>query len=223
MRGWCLAVFVSGLCLSAVTARGAPDAVAAASTYADSLLRYDPSYGGGCVPTNPNFMDPAAVLGAPNYSGGSNGTGSVALGRGGMIEIGFVASQISNSGDPRADLQIVEVGGFAEAFDLALRPCAPTTPEELAGLGLRDLDQDGFFEIGAISGGLSDVDLDALLAHSVPELGLRFDAVQIVDDYGDHPTCTSTPGADIDAVIALHAHVAIAPSTWGAVKSIFRE
>lgn len=228
MRVLRLACVASSLGLAAVAARGAPSSGDAApakagSTYADTLLSYDPAYGGGCIPTNPNFMDPSVALGAPNYSGGSNGTGSVALGKGGILEVGFTTSQIGNSGDSRPDLQIIEVGGYSEACFVALRPGPPTTPDELAGLGLQDLDQDGFFEIGRINGGISEVDLDALFSRSVSEFGIRFDAVQILDDFGDHPTCTSTPGGDIDAVIALHAYVAIAPSTWGGVKSLYRE
>ncbi len=191
-----------------------------ASTYADSVLRCDPSHGGGCVPTNPNFIDPQAALGPVNYAGGANGTGAVALGSGGLLEL-RLTSQFANSGDARPDLRIIEVGGFDEACFIALRPASSQGALEMVALGLQDANQDGFYEITRISGGTSNIDLDRYF--TAPAQAVYFDAVQIVDDAHDHSSCTTTPGADIDAVEALSSFVAIAPDSWTRVKTLYRD
>ena len=51
---------------------------------------------------------------------------------------------------------------------------------------------------------------------------MRFDAVQIIDDLTDHPDCTSTVGADIDAS-RPQAYVSIKPVTWGSIKGLYRD
>jgi hypothetical protein len=119
---------------------------------------------------------------------------------------------------------VAEVGGFDEAFFVALRPVLPTTPQDLLALGMQDANLDGFFEIGWIAGGATThIDLDAHFSHPVPQLEVRFDAVQILDDPADHTNCTSSVGADIDAVEALQAYIAITPATWGSVKGLYRD
>jgi hypothetical protein len=195
----------------------------ASSTYADCIVQYDPGYGGGCVPTNPNFMDASAALGAPDYSGGSDGTGAVSLGSGGVLELCFTGVQIDNSGDSRRDLRIIEIGGYSEEFFVELRPGAPTTAQDLIDLGLQDADQNGYFEVGRSSSASGGMDIDALLNRPVPEESLHFDAVRLRDDPVDTPTCaTTTPGADIDAVEALH-RVPVAAPSWGKLKSLYLE
>jgi hypothetical protein len=218
--------FCAVLTLLATNAEARDDrgAVVAASSYANVVMSYDPAFSGGCVPTNPNFMDPTAAIGPPNYSGGANGTGAISLGSGGKLELQFVTSCIINSGDTRIDLRIHEIGGLGEAFFVAVRPVAPTTPAMLTGAGLLDANGDGFFEIGRIGAGTSsNIDIDARMTTRFPEGTFCFDAVQIVDDLPDDPACTSTVGCDIDAVEAALAYLAIEPSTWGTVKRLFRD
>ena len=36
-------------------------------SFADSVISYDPALCGGNVPTDPNFMDPGAAVGAPDF------------------------------------------------------------------------------------------------------------------------------------------------------------
>jgi hypothetical protein len=192
------------------------------STYADSVIRYDPAFGGGCTPTNPHFMDPHAATGPPDYTGGADGTGSVSLGSGGLLEL-YVWTQITNTGDTQPDLRIYEIGGYTERCFVALRPVAPTTPAQLIALGLQDADQDGFFEVGRTPSS-GEIDIDALFNQSMPAFSVRFDAVQLVDDIHDTPTCnTMTPGADIDAVGALQPWVAISERTWSSIKRLYRD
>lgn len=191
------------------------------STYADSVLRYDPAYGGGCLPSQPNFIDPESAVGPPDYTGGAYGQGAVSLGSGGLLELHFSGWRIANSGDSRSDLRILEIGGYNERCYVALRPVAPTTPQDLIDLGLQDANQDGFFEIGrTIASG--EFDLDALLNRAVPLLAVQFDAVQIVDDITDTPSCTTSAGADIDAVGSVQGWVAVRQATWGSVKFLYR-
>lgn len=192
------------------------------SAYADSLILYDPSYGGGCTPTNPHFTDPQAAIGAPDYSGGASGTGSVSLGSGGRLEL-YVWTQIANTGDSRPDLRIYEIGGYTERVFVALRPVPPTTPQQLASLGLQDSNQDGYYEVGRTPSS-GEIDLDALFNGAAAARTVRFDAVQLIDDIDDTPTCnTTTPGADIDAVAVLLPWVAVNERTWTSVKSLYRE
>ena len=219
MAAWMLLAATSPGLAAAPGARDVPAGLA----YPAAVIRYEPSYGDTCVPYNPNFTDPQVVLGPPDYTGGSNGTGALSLGSGGLLELLFVGTQIGNSGDSRVDLYVVEIGGFDEAFYFALRPVAPTTPADLLALGLQDQNGDGFFEFGWIAGGATTrIDLDAYFDLPVPELGVRFDAVQLIDDVLDHTTCTSTVGADIDAIEASQAYVAIEPATWTLVKTLYR-
>jgi hypothetical protein len=146
----------------------------------------------------------------------------VSIGSGGQLTVGFLASRIANSGDSRVDLRVIDIGGFTEAFFLELRPALPTTPQNLLDLGLRDDDQDGFFEFGR-TGGSGNFDLDARFGHAVPAFGLFFDAAQITDDPLDHPACTSSVGADIDAIIAQEAWLSVEPAAWGSVKALYRD
>jgi hypothetical protein len=198
-------------------------AVVAASSFATHVAVYDPAASGGCVPTNPNFTDPNAAVGAPDYSGGASGTGAVSLGSGGRLELFFATSCIINSGDTRVDLRIHEVGGFGEDFFVAVRPVLPTTPAMLLAAGMVDANGDGYFELGRIGAGASsNIDIDARMTTRLPEGSVCFDAVQIIDDLADTPACTSTVGADIDAVEAALAYLAVEGGTWSTVKKLYR-
>jgi hypothetical protein len=88
---------------------------------------------------------------------------------------------------------------------------------------LHDANHDGFFEIGSAPGGDAEIDLDALFTTAIPAQSIFFDALQMLDDPADEPTCTSTAGADIDAVMALVPQMSATSSTWGQVKTLYRE
>lgn len=155
----------------------------------------------GSAPTNANSTDPRQALEAPDFpvggSGGSNG--SVALGRGGLIDLEFVDNRLTNTGDRQFDLQIYEAGPNSEATIVAVRPNAATLTLLPGNL---DPDGDGFLEIATVPGGLSYVDLDTVFPGFNPGT-LVFDAVQLIDVPNQGPTTGSTVGADIDAVVAL--------------------
>jgi hypothetical protein len=217
-----LCTILGGFRYQADSATPRTDLRPSGSAYADSVIRYEPAYGGGCTPTNPHFTDPRSAIGSPDYSGGADGTGSVSLGSGGLLEL-YVWTQIANTGDSRPDLQVYEIGGYTEKCYVALRPVLPTTPEQLVALGLQETNHDGYFEVGRTPSS-GEIDIDALFNQMVPGQTLRFDAIQLIDDIHDTPTCnTMTPGADIDAVAALLPWVSVSERSWGSVKSLYRE
>lgn len=172
-------------------------------SFADALLDYDPQYSGLCGPTHPNFTQGTSALGPPDYTGGSTGVGAVSLGSGGKLEVAFVDNVLTNSGNNGVeDLHIFEVGPAVEAADVAVRPEDVATRTRLLNAGLVDANGDGYFEVGRIGGSVSSVDLDAWATGFGPGQ-LRFDAVQIIDDPTNSPSCSATVGADIDAIGAI--------------------
>ena len=76
-------------------------------SFADSVISYDPAFSGGNVPTDPNFMDPGAAVGAPDYI---SPLGSVSLGSGGQLVIRFIDNRLTGSGNADPDLHIFEIG-----------------------------------------------------------------------------------------------------------------
>jgi hypothetical protein len=167
------------------------------SSFADAVIRYEPLYGGGPKPTAPSYVDPSKALGTPNYV---NAGGSVAIGRGGLLELAFTDNVLTNSGSSMQDLHIFEVGGDIEHTYVAVRPTSATL-SLITGIGL-DANSDGFFEIGMVDGSTSSIDLDDFF----PGFGsgvLKFDAVQLIDVWSQGDITGSTVGADIDAVGAI--------------------
>jgi len=155
--------------------------------FADKLIRYDPSYSGGTLP-NLQYSDPFKALGLP-YNG------SVSLGSGGLIELGFAHKCLSNSGDSADEIYIFEDPAEEERSYVSIRP----TSETVTLLGSSyDANGDGFFEAGLVNGGPFVIDIDTLFP-GFPAGSLVFDAVQLVDD-PTQGTSTGTVGADIDAV-----------------------
>lgn len=201
----CASIFVAGVlaCVSFSQAeifRGIEFPNGALS-FADEVIRYVPSYGGGPVPTEPTAIDPMSALGIPDYPpGGSVGSkGAVSLGRGGLLELKFVDNYLVNSGDSTHDLHIFEVGPDIEDTYVSIRP----TPETALILGASyDADGDGFYEIGKIRGSTYSIDIDSIFLGYAANT-LVFDAVQLIDDYYQGGTSGSTVGADIDAVGAI--------------------
>ncbi|MEL6109225.1 MAG: CARDB domain-containing protein, partial [Planctomycetota bacterium] len=169
--------------------------------FADAVLRYDPDYSGGNVPTS--ATDPNEALGSPDYP--ANGSGFVSLGQGGLIELAFTNNRLTNSGTEKTDLKIFEIGPQVEDTFVAIRPTAETLPLLDPAL---DANGDGFFEIGAVTGALSEIDIDQFFPGFAAGQ-LVFDAVQLIDDPNKDGTTGSTVGADIDAVEALTTSLAL--------------
>ncbi|ARN56339.1 hypothetical protein [Sedimentisphaera salicampi] len=165
-------------------------------SFADEVITYAPLHSGGPAPTTAE--NPQKALGTPDYSSSSDSY--VTLGRGGLIELKFVDNFLINDGTQEADLHIFEIGPDVEDTLVAVRP----TQETIALLAGEDYDSndDGFYEIGKVSGSTSSIDIDAFFAgHTSGEL--VFDAVQLIDDYNEGNTSGATVGADIDAVGAI--------------------
>lgn len=181
---------------------------AGAVSFADTVIQYHPLFQGGPGPTDPKYTSPAQALGPPNYvpdaggvGGAFNGTGSVALGRGGLLALRFTDNVVVNGAG--ADLGICEVG-FAERYFVALRPASSglRTQLQLAGLcvNLR-APNDTFCDLVGAMNGPVILDLDDVFpGFAAGEL--RFDAVQLID--GMDFNSGSQVGADIDAVGAVH-------------------
>ncbi|KAA1260344.1 BNR/Asp-box repeat protein [Rubripirellula obstinata] len=169
--------------------------------FADSVIRYDPLFGGGPAPTEPNAIIDTAALGAPDFpvGGGVSDPGTLALGSGGLVELQFDDNLLTNSGQSDPDLRIHEIGQFVERTFVAVRPTGDTLTLLDPAL---DTNGDGFFELGIAAGGIAELDIDQVFPGFAEGI-LQFDAIQLVDDPNNGGTGGTTVGADIDAVEAL--------------------
>lgn len=163
-------------------------------SFADSVVSYTPSFGGGNVPTDTNYTDPSKALGAPDYQ---SPNGSVSLGDGGRIILEFVdnfltGSSLTGVADGIFDLHIFEIGGAVEATDV-------------------HISKDGsvWESVGRVNGSVSSIDID-LFGFSVSD---QFRFVQLTDVKGLNGTTGSTVGADIDAVGAISTVINPNPGT----------
>jgi hypothetical protein len=202
LRAWCrvLIAIMSLAVLNSASAEmfGGIDFPGGVSSFADFVIQYDPAYSGGPAPTDPLYLNPNESVGPPDYV---NPNGSVSLGRGGLIELGFGDNTLTNSGDPAPDLHIFEVGPDIEDTFVAIRP----TPATAALLGPTfDTNMDGFYEIGKVLGSTSSIDIDAFFP-PFPMGTLAFDAVQLIDDPDEGGSTGATVGADIDSVGAIQS------------------
>ena len=168
-----------------------PDGVV---SFADEVITYNPMYSGGPSPSE--NLDPATAVGPPQ---GYSADNFVALGRGGILEVAFTNNFLVNSGDDSKELHIFEVGPDVEDTFIAVRPTAETAL--LLGESY-DADDDGFYEIGKIFGSTSSIDIDGYFIGFEKGV-LKFDAVQLIDDYNEGQSSGNTVGADIDAVGAI--------------------
>lgn len=159
--------------------------------FADEVLRYDPTLNGGPFPGHSNFDDPDDALGAPNYSGGPEGSGSVALSLAGVLELGYDECVGLTNGTHEPDLRVHEIGPKIETFVLAI-----ASPDEIDVDPSLVLD-DGFILVGLITEQSGEVDVDGPLGLDQP---IRIDRVRIVDDPTQSTHGHTAPGADIDAV-----------------------
>jgi hypothetical protein len=160
--------------------------------YADEVRDYDPELGGFDGPSTDKFGDPEDALGSPDYTGGHLGTGAVAVGRGGMLQLDFAECELSTSGDADTDLRVFEVGPYLEEVAVFLEPNAPDAIDP-------DLQAfEDFFYVGTVVGGEAEsIDVDAALGLDQPHV---FTAVALVDLTLMGSDEGLSPGADVDAV-----------------------
>jgi hypothetical protein len=185
-----------------------------ASSFADSVISYDPLHSGGLAPTNPDFTDPTKSLGIPNYV---SPIGSVSLGSGGLLELSFTDNLLTSSGSASDDLHIFEVGPDVEDTFVAIRPTAATLA--LLPATAVDANNDGFFEIGKVFGATSSLDIDAVFGGFLAG-ELTFDAVQLIDDPNEGNNAGETVGADIDSVGAISSVPTVPEPTASIIWSL---
>lgn len=127
-------------------------------------------------------VDPRAALGRPDFSGDNSESHSyVALGRGGQLVLEFFEAELCDG--PGPDLEIVEIGALAEAVAVSV-----------------STDGDRWVNVGEAKGAESTIDL-----HGRAPTGDRFRFVRLVDLGSPGAKDNQWPGADIDAVVAIHA------------------
>ena len=150
-----------------------------AASFADSVISYNASFGGGNVPSDPNYTNPAVAIGAPNYVGD---IGSVSLGAGGRLVLQFTDNFLTGSDSTDEDLHIFEIGPDVEDTDV-------------------DISKDGieWFSVGKVFGSTDSIDID-FYGFTSADL---FSFVRLTDVKTEGATSGSTVGADIDAVGAI--------------------
>lgn len=164
-------------------------------SFADTIIRYDPTAGGGPVPLA-GLQVAADALGAPNYSGigePTPGQGAVSLGRGGVLVVQFTNNILTGSGDARPDLAIYEVGN-----------------SELARVEV-SADNINYRSVGDVSFNNRYIDLDAFGFNTLSQLHF----VRITDVSSDGSLSGDSVGADIDAVGALSSRPGLIFSPLG--------
>jgi hypothetical protein len=142
------------------------------ASFADSVISYDPAFGGGAVPS-PGFQNPSEALGAPNFPEGVDPE-YVSLGAGGRIVLRFTNNALTGSGNSNLDLWIFEIGPDVEDTFV-------------------DISKDGltWFSVGAVTGSTRGVDIDAF-GFSTSEF---FSFVRLTDNIAlDHERCDGRCG-----------------------------
>ena len=151
-----------------------------AASFADSVVSYNPAFGGGAVPTAP-FQDASQALGAPNFPEGADPE-YVSLGAGGRVVLRFTNNSLTGSGNSNLDLWIFEIGPDVEDTFV-------------------DISKDGstWSSVGAVTGSTRGVDIDAF-GFGTSDF---FSFVRLTDNIALDATSGTTVGADIDAVGAI--------------------
>lgn len=150
-----------------------------AASFADSLVSYDPTYGGTAGP-DAAYQTPLNALGAPSSSAD---TGFVTLGQGGRIVLRFSDNSLTGSGSAALDLWVFEVGPDVEDTFV-------------------DISKDGllWFSVGKVFGATAGIDIDAF-GFGVLD---KFSYIRLTDDPQEGQTgAGGSVGADIDAVGAI--------------------
>jgi hypothetical protein len=182
---------VAGLVLAVVLAAAAWGwrfTLGLAADTAGGPVEIGPAWAGRVVSFSPGdpppsrSIDPEAALGPPDCPGDTSEPNTyVALGRGGQLVLEFIGAKLYDGEGP--DLKIVEIGPLTEAVEVAVSD-----------------DGEQWLTIGCAKGAESTLDL---AAHARP--GDRFRYVRLVDLGKVSAANNKWPGADIDAVGALHA------------------
>lgn len=122
------------------------------------------------------YSNPETVLGEPDYD---TWTGFLSLGGAGQLILEFEEVYLVDG--PGEDLQVFEVGPSVEAIAI-------------------EISKDGkkWISIGEISGGTASVDIGPFVSP-----GDQFSYVKLIDLYTN--SSGDSPGADIDAVVAINA------------------
>ncbi len=151
-----------------------------AASFADSVVSYDPAFGGGTVPGAP-YQDTSQALGIPNYPEGPDPE-YVSLGAGGRIVLRFTDNSLTGSGDAGFDLWVFEIGPDVEDTFV-------------------DISKDGttWFSVGKVFGATSGINIDAF-GFGTSDF---FSFVRLTDDIAEGDKSGATVGADIDAVGAI--------------------
>jgi hypothetical protein len=159
-----------------------------ASSFADAVVSYDPSFGGGTIPA-PTYRNPSQALGTPNFGDAPDPT-YVSLGAGGRIVLRFTDNSLTGSGNSNLDLWIFEIGPDVEDTFV-------------------DVSKDGinWFAVGKVFGSTSGIDLDAF-GFGTSDF---FSFVRLTDDINEGATSGTTVGADIDAVGAISTAPPVPP------------
>ncbi len=152
-------------------------------SFADSVVAYNPSAGGGPAP-DALFQNSANATGAPDVinsgSEPTTGTGSVSLGYGGSLTVQFTDNYLTGDGTSAPDLAVFEIGAI-ESVSV-------------------EVSRDGviFIPVGTVGGLTNRIDLDAFGFTSQDRLSF----VRVTDlRQGDRNSLST--GADIDAIGAL--------------------
>lgn len=145
------------------------------SSFADSVVSYDPTFGGTSGP-DLAAQTPLNSLGAPQGD-------YVSLGQGGRIILKFTNNSLTGSGTSALDLWIFEVGPDVEDTDV-------------------DISKDGtnWFSVGKVFGATSGIDIDAY-GFGTSDF---FSYIRLTDVASEGQTGSGgTVGADIDSVGAI--------------------
>ncbi len=165
-------------------------------SFADFVIEYVQFCGSGNI-----FQQPEMALGVSDDAGVIGSDRFVSLGNGGWIKLGFSNNRVVNSGDDQPDVFVFEIGPAVESTKVELRPFDNATRNELLLAGVSDIDSDGYFDFGIVTGATSSIDIESTIS-GFSAGTLLFDAIKLTD--AAENGCNSVaPGADIDAVCAL--------------------
>src|SRR5690606_37899425 len=146
-------------------------------SFADEVVEY--AAGSGTI--NDSASDPAALLGAPDFSGNVDDGSFLSLGCDGVVTLQFTDNALIDVDG--ADLYVFEVGPNVEGMSLAISEDGLT-----------------WIDLGGISGGRAEIDIAGM---APADTSFRF--VRLTDDGIE---CgTRYAGADIDAVAAIGSTV----------------
>ena len=154
-----------------------------AVSFADAVVSYSPG-----PDVAPNYNDPNAALGIPDWTG-HNFT-AASLGNGGSLTLQFTDNSLTTSGDASPDLWIFEIGAVTEFFNVQI-----------------STDNISYIDLGDVLGQPTGVDIDAV-AGVIP--GTFYSYVMLTDV---DPDQTGSPfgEADIDAVGAISSAPPVNP------------